>query len=103
MTTDKDQMIEHLQRRCSMMSNALRVIDEQVDYAAGKYLKSTVPEGKLKFAEFLDLLALEMRRHAREEIRAQKKAIDTLPGQVKARFQRMLEEKIESMLPTLKG
>jgi hypothetical protein len=103
MTLDKDQQIEHLQRTCNVLSNALKTVDHEVDRAAAKYLHPTVQTGYLKFADFLELLVREVRVQIRSEIKDERKIATALTKEMQARFEEKLEAKVESLLPVLKG
>lgn len=103
MSLEQEQRIEHLQKTCNILSNALKTVDDNIERAAAKYLRSPIPKGRLKFADFMELLVLETRREVRSEIRRDKNMIDSLPEQVRRRLEEMLEKKVSEMLPKITG
>jgi len=103
MSLEKDERIEHLQRQVNLLGNILRVIDQDVANAAKKYLKSTGPHNYLRMAEFIDLLALEMKREARDlpwnVDRLEKMRKEILTNEINDR----IEQKILGLMPVLRS
>jgi hypothetical protein len=102
-TLEHDQKLEHLQRTVNTLGNALKTVDRDVEKAAAKYLRSTAPHGHLKFYQFLDLLALEMRREVRIEM-----ADDLKKSKVRAQVlsdavNQQIEARVTEMLPVLRA
>lgn len=89
-----------LQEENAHLRRALASIDHEVDRAAGKWLHSTVPHGKLKFGEFLDLLALEIRRQLSEEHRIERHP-SKVATKLMSKFKTMIDSRVEESVGRL--
>jgi hypothetical protein len=96
---DNDQQAEHLRQKIARLEYALLTIDKDVDRAAAKYLRPVVEYGHLKFCKFVDLLAAEMKRRAKEELKDERKIQNVLTREI----ERRMEERITALLPAIKG
>lgn len=99
----KDRLIETLKSQLDSLGSTLRYIDADVDRAVAKYLNPTVPYGKLKFKDFIDLLVLEVKRSTRREMRQNTKFREELTDNVRKGFHKRLDMVVDSLLPEIKG
>lgn len=97
--TDKDRQLEQLRQKIGKLHDIIQSIDSDVDRAAARYLQPLVPRGHLKFCDFLELLVKEVRRTEREQPRSDKAA----RGAITKELGRRIDEKVDSLLPVLKG
>ena len=96
-----DEQIQHLQHMVNQLKRGLNRVDQDVDNAARRYLKSTVPSGHLHFSDFLDLLVREIRREVRLEMKADEKLIQAAKKASTGLIAEKVEEIAASKLPAL--
>lgn len=94
----QDQAGEHLRQQNASLRFAFETIDRDIARAAARYLSNVTDRRYLKFKDFLDLLVLEIRRQAIDELKAA-----NLKKVASEEFQRKLEERIEGLMPTIEG
>jgi len=87
--------LEELRDENSRLRDILSKIDNDIDRAAGRYLNSTVAHGHLEFRDFLNLLALEIKRSAWQDLRGETKRM------IAEEIRRQIDERAESLVPIL--
>ena len=98
-----DQQAENLRQRNNRLMHALQTVDMDIDRAAAKYLNSTVPHGKLQFRDFLELLALEIRRSERALFKDSTRAEKVISKEIQRLMEKKLDEQVSKLLPTIQG
>lgn len=93
-----EELIEELRDENSRLRDLFHKIDQDIDRAAGRYLNSTVAHGHLQFRDFLDLLVLEIKRSARQDLRGEMKQTKRMLAD---EVRRQIEEGAESLVPLL--
>jgi len=97
----QDQSLEHLRQQVAKLTHALEIIDRDADRMAAKYLHSTVERGYLKFADFLELLVLEIRRDANTALTNTARFRHLMAREIELRVKAELERRMPAVEGTL--
>ena len=85
------------------MSNALATVDRDVDKAAAKYLRSTVPHGQLRFSEFLELLVREVKRSVNQEWGRESRFRLWFKKSLSKEIEERIEKRIDALMPAIQN
>ena len=99
MNIEHDQQLEHLRQQVRKLTSALNYIDMVVYKAAARYLRSPVPHGHLPIKTFIDLLAAEMRREFRDEVKKGNVRKEVITAAVEER----IGNKIMELMPMIRS
>jgi hypothetical protein len=104
--SELEELKERLQKvetENARLRYALEVVDRDIDRAALRFLKSTVPHGKLKFSSFLELLELEMRRRYMDNRATPEGFKSYVTDTVWKLMHEKIDQVVAEMMPKLKG